>query len=255
MCSTVIMAWWRNGGLSTRPGPCAEQTRSCRCNRSWCTASVCNTSTISGINTSTIQAPYANLLMTTTHRTIVVTAAPSPFTTIRQCQPTPRCFHQWRAMPTCDSVKVANAPTVNSGTSAVTLPRNNTISTPETVATSTMPLVNAKRDPRTVNACGTMPSRASSDNSRGKSANPVSAASTRSNNADASSTRYAGPPPINVRVSWLCTVSVSVGSGTTPSAPERNPIPNISSPKMTASRNKVRCAFLVSGGLKYGTPL
>ena len=68
----------------------------------------------SGISSSTIQAPSANLATPTITATTPVATAPAPFSVARQRQPrtSVRSFHQCRTIPDWLSVNAMKTPTV-----------------------------------------------------------------------------------------------------------------------------------------------
>ena len=124
-------------------------------------------------------APSANFATAKMIATIPVATAPTPLIAMLRRHPSPRSRRQWTTIPACDSVIEVNTPIAYSGISASTRPPNAARTTIDRTASATIPALNARRSPRNAKRLGMNPSRASSDDSRGKSAKEVLAARMR----------------------------------------------------------------------------
>ena len=108
-----------------------------------------------GAATTTIQAPWANLVTSTITNTSAVATAPSPLTTrLRRSRDlvllvaVASSRDQCRTMPAWLSVKERNTPRMYSWISRVTLASKATIRSPATRARRTIPFEKTSRSPR-----------------------------------------------------------------------------------------------------------
>ena len=170
----IITRWCRRGGPMTLPG--GPRSRA----RRWVLApDEQHPADEGGMMTTISHAPSANLATAKMTVTMPVATAPKPLIAMLRRQPSPRSRRQWTTIPACDSVIEVNTPMAYSGISASTRPPNAARTTIDRTASATIPVLNASRSPRNANRLGMNPSRARSDDRRGKSAKDVLAARTR----------------------------------------------------------------------------
>src|SRR5450756_2305813 len=155
---------------------------------------------------ATIQAPSGNFTTTITTETTAVTLAPVPFITARQRHPDADCLrrNQCTTIPDCEMVKLVNTPTAYRGIILLTFAWKMMIRKTETKARPMMPFEKTRRSPRFWNCRGTKPSRARMDESRGKSAKLVWAATTKMAIVAIWRAKYSTVPlPYTERAIWL----------------------------------------------------
>ena len=136
----------------------------------------------------------------------------------------------------------------------MTLAPKTTSSRPASPESATMPVVNASRSPRNANWRGMKPSRAMNEDSRGKSANAVFAASARTRTVASWMRTKKMPSPTSSCAICARTVCSSLGSGTTPRVLAMKLMPRNRVAKMAAAHTSVIRALRHSGGLNAGTP-
>jgi hypothetical protein len=168
--------WRRRIGAVAAAG--TSSSRRCSSFR-YCRLSRRSTRTKSGMATTITQAPSANLYRTTMATTATERNAPTPFTIALLRQPRSLRRRWCLVMPACDSAKPTNTPMAYSGISFVTSAPVAMTRIAAVPARARMPLEKTRRCPRFVSWRGRKLSPAWKLASRGKSAKPVLAASTR----------------------------------------------------------------------------
>ena len=165
--------------------------------------------------------------------------------------PSPRSRRQWTTIPACDSVIEVNTPIAYSGMRASTRPPNAARTTIDRTARATIPALNASRSPRNAKRLGMNPSRARSDDSRGKSAKRRVGGEDRgcpSSRAGGRST--ATPVPKTARP--ICEMTVSCSLGTAPTTPASQDVPRNITPDEDAHDRERRPRVARLGRLEGG---